>query len=60
MHISDALSRAYLKEAPEILVDDEIDIDPIEAQIPVSPTKLQQFKEATAVDETLQTLKNTV
>ncbi|XP_056017509.1 uncharacterized protein K02A2.6-like [Ostrea edulis] len=60
MHISDALSRSYLKETPEILVDDEIDVDWIEAQLPVSPTKLQQLKEATAADETLQTLKNTV
>ena len=60
MHISDALSRSYLEETPEILVDDEIDIDSIEAQLPVSPTKLQQIKEATAADETLHTLKNNV
>lgn len=60
MHISDALSRSYLQETPEILVDDEIDVDSIEAQLPVSPAKLQQLKEATAADETLQTLKNTV
>jgi hypothetical protein len=35
MHISDALSQVYLKETPEILVDDEKDIDSIEAQLPV-------------------------
>lgn len=57
MHISDALSRSYLQETPEILVDDEIDVDSIEAQLPVSPAKLQQLKKATAADETLQTLK---
>lgn len=51
MHISDALSRSYLQETPEILVDDEIDVD---------STKLQQLKEATTADETLQTLKNTI
>ena len=56
MHISDALSRSYLEETPEILVDDEINIDSIETQLPVSPTKLQQIKEATA-DETQHTLK---
>ena len=57
MHISDALSRSYLEETPEILVDDEINIDSIETQLPVSPTKLQQIKEATAADETQHTLK---
>lgn len=41
MHISDALSRSYLQETPEILVDDEIDVD---------STKLQQLKEATTAD----------
>ncbi|XP_052710842.1 uncharacterized protein LOC128185236 [Crassostrea angulata] len=42
------------------LVDDNIDVNSIKAQVPVSLAKLQQFKEATAADETLQTLKNTV
>ena len=60
IHISDALSWSYLKESPENLVDDEIDIDSIEAQLPVSPSKLQRIKEVTAADETMQTLKNTV
>lgn len=43
MHISDALSRYYLQDTPEILVDDEIDVDSIEAQLPVSPAKPQQL-----------------
>jgi hypothetical protein len=50
MHISDTLSRSYLKETPEINVDNEIDINSIVAQLPVSPSNLQKFEEATATD----------
>ena len=44
MHISDALSRAYLQENDDKLIDDELEISLIETQLPVSPTKLREIR----------------
>lgn len=60
MYISDTLSRAYLNESTETLVDNELDVNILEAHLPVSPSKLQELKQATANDEILQKLVRVV
>ncbi|KAK3084719.1 hypothetical protein FSP39_017965 [Pinctada imbricata] len=60
MYISDALSRAYLSETKETLVDEDLDINSIEQSLPMSAEKLAQFKLCTAQDDQLQSLAETV
>ncbi|XP_069109439.1 uncharacterized protein [Argopecten irradians] len=59
MYISDALSRAYLPEMPENLIDEELEVATLEIRTTLSvlqPEKLTQLKSETAKDETLQRL----
>lgn len=55
MHIADALSRAYLQEQTEQLLEEDLEVNLLTAQhLPISEEKLSQFKTATAVDDELQ------
>lgn len=55
LHIADALSRAYLKGQPKKTNhDDELQVHPISARLPITEEKLQIFRTATAADEDLQ------
>ncbi|XP_061196319.1 uncharacterized protein K02A2.6-like [Saccostrea echinata] len=60
MFISDALSRAYLKECKETLVDENIDVNYIEQELSMTEEKLQELKDATEADEQFQTLADIV
>lgn len=60
MFISDALSRAYLQECTESLVDEDIDINFIEQELPMTEGKLQELKDATESDEQFQALADIV
>ncbi|XP_065941318.1 retrovirus-related Pol polyprotein from transposon 297 [Magallana gigas] len=60
MFISDALSRAFLKECKETLVDEDIDVNFIEQELPMTEKKLQELKDATEADEQFQTLADIV
>ena len=58
LHIADALSRAYLREQKEDLLDEELQVNWITPQLPISEEKLEVFRNATAQDSVLQELKN--
>ena len=60
MYISDALSRAYLEECNETLVDEDIDVNLLEQELPMTEEKLQKLKNATGNDNQLMALANTV
>lgn len=45
MHIADALSRVFLKEHHEKLLDEELEVNFVN-QLPVSEVKLQEFRKA--------------
>ena len=59
--LADALSRAYLPESCEVLVED-VEVNEIEvtAHLPISPEKYKEFKTATAEDTVLQKLQKVV
>ena len=59
MYISDALSRAILI-CNETLVDEDIDVNLIEQELPMTEEKLQELKNATCYDNQLMSLANTV
>lgn len=50
MHIADAVSRAYLDEHTEDLLEEELEISYITPHLPVSEKKLKEFRIATAGD----------
>lgn len=52
MHIVDALSRAFLKEQKEKLLD-ELEVNCVSLQLQVSEEKLQEFRKATEEDAAL-------
>lgn len=54
LHIADTLSRAYLREQTEQLLEEELEVNLQSAHLPVSEEKLNQFKSATAEDRELQ------
>ncbi|CAG2195504.1 unnamed protein product [Mytilus edulis] len=60
MFISDALSRAYLPDSNDKLIDDELDISYIEKQLPISSRKIAEIKDATEADENLRKLSSVV
>lgn len=53
MHIVDALSRAFLKEQKEKLLDGELEVNCVSLQLQVSEEKLQEFRKATEEDAAL-------
>ncbi|XP_056109383.1 uncharacterized protein K02A2.6-like [Rhinichthys klamathensis goyatoka] len=57
MHIADALSRAYLDECDEELLEEELEVNVITTQLPVTEKKLQEFRKETAEDPEMQKLK---
>ncbi|KAJ8336302.1 hypothetical protein SKAU_G00396450 [Synaphobranchus kaupii] len=58
LHIADALSRAYLREQKEDLLEEELQVNWITPQLPISEEKQEMFRNATAQDPVLQELKN--
>lgn len=56
MHIADALSRAFLNEQTEDLLGEELEVNWVTQQLPVSEEKLNMFREATAADPEMQLL----
>ena len=60
MHIADSLSRVFLKEHHEKLLDEELEINFVTHQLPVSEEKLKEFKEATKEDAELSLVANVI
>ena len=60
MYISDALSRAYLEESTETLIDEDLDVNFVERELPMTSEKIAQLKQHTATDEQLQLLADIV
>lgn len=59
LHIADALSRAYLRETEEELLEEDIVVNCIRRQLPMTEEKQEMFRKMTANDVELQTLRNT-
>lgn len=59
LHIADALSRAFLKEQKEELLEKDLEVNMITLQLPISEKKLQMFRKATAEDPEMQLLRDT-
>ena len=61
MYIADALNKAYLPETNESLVPElEVNEVNLTAHLPISPGKYAEFKKATAEDQVMQLLQDTV
>jgi hypothetical protein len=60
MYISDTLSRAFLSDNKDELIDDEFDVSLVETQLPISSAKLAEFKDATAADDNLCKLSEVI
>lgn len=59
LYIADTLSRAFLKEQNEVL-EEELEVHVVSANLPISEEKMEQFKKATANDGELQQVRNAV
>lgn len=53
MHIDDALSRAFLKEEKEELLNEDLEVTFVSLHLPVTGEKLQEFIKATEEDAEL-------
>ena len=60
MYISDTLSRAFLSDNNDELIDDEFDASLVETQLPISSAKQAEFKDATAADDNLCKLSEVI
>lgn len=60
LYIADALSRAYLREQKENLLEEDLEVNWITSQLPITEQKLDAFKKATAEDAEMQMLTNAV
>ncbi|KAK0154442.1 Retrovirus-related Pol polyprotein from transposon 412 [Merluccius polli] len=60
LYIADTLSRAYLKEHTEPLLEDELQVHVLSSYLPISTGKLNAFKTATAADEEMRLVMNCV
>ncbi len=60
LYIADTLSRAYLKEQSEPLLDDELQVHSLAVCLPISKEKLNTFRTATAEDEEFQMVMEVV
>ncbi|CAJ1049307.1 uncharacterized protein K02A2.6-like [Xyrichtys novacula] len=60
LHIADALSRAYLNEQKEELLEKDLEVNSVTLQLPVSEEKLHKFRSASAEDPEMQLLKNII
>lgn len=58
MHIADALSRVFLKEHHEKILDEELEVNFVSQQLPVSEEKLQKFRKAMEEDVELGLVAN--
>ena len=50
MHLPDTLSRAYLNERKEHLLNAELEVSLLNLELPISSDKLKEFHDATAKD----------
>ena len=57
MYISETLSRAFLSDSNDALIDD---VSLVETQLPISSAKLAEFKDVTAADDNLCKLSEAV
>lgn len=53
LHIANALSRAYLKEYKEDLLEKELQVNWITPWLPISEDKLKVFRDATSLNPVL-------
>lgn len=60
LYIADTLSQAYLKEKPEQLLEDELQLHLLTAQLPITEEKLNTFRTQTAADEELHIVMDVV
>ncbi|RXN08425.1 retrotransposon-like family member retr-1 [Labeo rohita] len=60
LYIADTLSRAYLKEQVESLLEDELQVHTLSVCLPVSKEKQETFRTATIQDAELQQVVNVV
>ena len=60
MYLPDTLSQAYLNEEKEDLLDEELEVNLLDLDLPVSLEKLKEFQDATEQDTALQHLKTVV
>lgn len=60
LYIADALSCAYLQEQKENLLEEDLAVNWITSQLPITEQKLDAFKKATAEDAEMQVLKKAV
>ncbi len=60
LHIADTLSRTYLQEQTEQLLEVELEVSLLSAHLQISEEKLSQFKTATAEDGELQLVMKVV
>jgi len=60
MHIADALSRVFLKEHHEKLLDEELEVNFVNHQLPVSEERLQEFRKATEENAELGLVANAI
>lgn len=60
LYIADALSRAYLHEQKENLLEEDLAVNWITSQLHISDQKQDAFKKATAEDAEMQMLKKAV
>ncbi|KAI3373038.1 hypothetical protein L3Q82_006334 [Scortum barcoo] len=58
LHVTDALSRAYLQEQQEKLLEEELEVNWVTPQLPISEEKLNMFKKATADDPEMHMLRD--
>lgn len=58
LHIADVLSRAFLKEQKEDLLEKYLEVNMITLQLPISEEKLLKFRTAMAEDPEMQLLKD--
>jgi hypothetical protein len=60
MYISKTLSRAFLSDSNDELIDDAFHVSLVETQLPISSAKLAEFKDVTATDDNLCKLSEAV
>ena len=58
LYIADILSRAFLKEQKEDLLGEELEVNWVTPQLPISEKKLFMFRKATTDDPEMQMLRD--
>ena len=58
LYIADTLSRAFLKEQKEDLLGEELEVNWVTPQLPISENRLIMFRKATTDDPEMQMLRD--